>query len=97
MKVELVDDQNPSEVSIATFLPTLSSIYLMLESKSRLLEYHEEQPPFKRLPLSLAFQDHLDENQLGRKPISEDLKIEFSWFSILWVSPRKNVQFLAIY
>jgi hypothetical protein len=45
----------------------------------------------------MALGDILCENHIGSRPICEELKIEFSWFSILWVSQKKNVQFLSIY
>lgn len=44
---------------VCTFVPTLSSVYFMTKSQkgSKCIESHEEQPPFKRKPMSLALKD----------------------------------------
>ena len=60
LKIELLD----LEVQhVCTFVPTLSSIYFMSKSEvkniSKLIECHEEQPPFKRKPMSIALKDAL--------------------------------------
>jgi len=64
LKVELFDDKNMNKEHVLTFMPSLSSLYLMaqvptknannsIEKKTKIIEYHEEQPPFKRRPLSM--------------------------------------------
>lgn len=64
LKVELYDDKNMNKEHVLTFMPSLSSLYLMAqvptknannsaEKKTKIIEYHEEQPPFKRRPLSM--------------------------------------------
>lgn len=59
LKVEMLD----LEVQhVCTFVPTLSSLYFMTRSqnnRSKIIEFHEDQPPFKRKPLSLALKDAL--------------------------------------
>jgi hypothetical protein len=45
---------------VCTFVPTLSSVYLMTKSqnnRSKIIEFHEDQPPFKRKPMSIALKD----------------------------------------
>lgn len=71
LKLELPDDQNLDLHHVYTFMPTLSSLYLLTKLKnnankksniikSNIIEFHEDKPPFKRKPLSLAFQEALE-------------------------------------
>jgi hypothetical protein len=66
LKLELPDDQNLDLHHVYTFMPTLSSLYLLTKlknnanKKSTIIEFHEDKPPFKRKPLSLAFQEALE-------------------------------------
>jgi hypothetical protein len=59
LKIELLD----LEVQhVCTFVPTLSSLFFMTKSvnnKSKVYEVHEDQPPFKRKPMSIALKEAL--------------------------------------
>ena len=57
LKLELLD---MDVQHVCTFVPTLSSVYLMTKSqnnRSKIIEFHEDQPPFKRKPMSIALKD----------------------------------------
>ena len=59
LKIELLD---LDVQHVCTFVPTLSSIFFMTKSadiKSGMIEIHEEQPPFKRKPMSIALKEAL--------------------------------------
>ena len=58
-------------------MPTLSSLYLLTKfknnskKKSTIIEFHEDKPPYKRKPLSLALQDALEPLCLNIKSNSD--------------------------
>ena len=62
LKIDFFDDKDINEQHICTFMPTLSSLCMMVVSekkKTKMVEFHEDQPPFKRKPLSMALKDNL--------------------------------------
>ena len=55
LKVEFLDSLGVSGDNICNFMPTLSSVYFMTQN-SKVIEYHEDSPPFKRKTLSSQFE-----------------------------------------
>ena len=67
IQIEFLDDRSEKLQHVFTFMPTLSSLYLMTKGneattstdrraleklKSKVIEFHEDQPHYKRKPLS---------------------------------------------
>ena len=56
MKVELKEDQNLDSSRMCMFLPTLSSLFFMLNNtdkkKHEVVEFHEQAPPYLRKPMN---------------------------------------------
>ena len=44
---------------MGVFMPTLSSLYFSLINE-KVIEFHEELPPFKRRPMSVEFKKQLE-------------------------------------
>jgi len=60
LKIEFLDSLGAGGDNVCNFMPTLSSVYFMTQN-SKVIEYHEDAPPFKRKTLSTQFEAILKE------------------------------------